>query len=86
MIHSNLNGNAGGGIRTHELLRDQTLNLAPLTKLGDPCLTLRATGRLHVLCASQEGLANPAIRHPSETPEKGRKVGLGNQAHTRGAE
>ncbi len=26
---------AGGGIRTHELLRDRVLNPAPLTRLGD---------------------------------------------------
>ena len=30
-----LNG-AGGGIRTHEPLRDEVLSLAPLTRLGDP--------------------------------------------------
>ncbi len=29
-----LNG-AGGGIRTHEPLRDEVLSLAPLTRLGD---------------------------------------------------
>ena len=28
---------AGGGIRTHEPLRDRSLSPAPLTKLGDPC-------------------------------------------------
>ena len=28
--------NAGGGIRTHEPLRDEVLSLAPLTRLGDP--------------------------------------------------
>ncbi len=28
---------AGGGIRTHERLRDKVLSLAPLTKLGNPC-------------------------------------------------
>ncbi len=27
---------AGGGIRTHEPLRDEVLSLAPLTRLGDP--------------------------------------------------
>jgi hypothetical protein len=27
---------AGGGIRTHELLRDEVLSLTPLTRLGDP--------------------------------------------------
>tara|TARA_Y100000588_G_scaffold157708_1_gene171672 strand:+ start:466 stop:618 length:153 start_codon:yes stop_codon:yes gene_type:complete len=26
---------AGGGIRTHELLRDRVLSPAPLTRLGD---------------------------------------------------
>ncbi len=28
---------AGGGIRTHERLRDRVLSPAPLTRLGDPC-------------------------------------------------
>ena len=28
---------AGGGIRTHERLRDKVLSLTPLTWLGDPC-------------------------------------------------
>jgi hypothetical protein len=27
---------AGGGIRTHERLRDKVLSLAPLTRLGNP--------------------------------------------------
>jgi hypothetical protein len=33
---------AGGGIRTHEPLRDEVLSLAPLTRLGDP--RVRLTG------------------------------------------
>jgi hypothetical protein len=28
---------AGGGIRTHERLRDRVLSPTPLTRLGDPC-------------------------------------------------
>jgi hypothetical protein len=35
-----LNG-AGGGIRTHERLRDRVLSPAPLTWLGDPRLQSR---------------------------------------------
>jgi hypothetical protein len=31
---------AGGGIRTHEPLRDEVLSLAPLTRLGDPRVVL----------------------------------------------
>ena len=31
-----LNFGAGGGIRTHERLRDKVLSLAPLTRLGNP--------------------------------------------------
>ncbi len=34
---------AGGGIRTHERLRDKVLSLTPLTWLGDPCTQLRST-------------------------------------------
>ncbi len=30
------NSGAGGGIRTHEPLRDEVLSLTPLTRLGDP--------------------------------------------------
>ena len=36
---------AGGGIRTHEPLRDEVLSLAPLTRLGDPRDREAAEGR-----------------------------------------
>ncbi len=39
-------GYAGGGIRTHEPLRDEVLSLAPLTRLGYP-RTLRRTQELY---------------------------------------
>ena len=35
-VHSRVFFNAGGGIRTHELLRDGVLSPAPLARLGDP--------------------------------------------------
>ncbi len=37
---------AGGGIRTHEPLRDEVLSLAPLTRLGYPRI-LNATQKLY---------------------------------------
>ena len=46
--------NARGEIRTHELLRDQALNLAPLTWLGNP-----RSGLLYTMRCNQKYLAPP---------------------------